>query len=112
MNKFWLLILTLVLLALICSCAGTCIRVDGSYKDFDGGIEYCFDTQQSKDLGIPVINEHAASGDNTFFGFDLDQVNEIVEKLKDKIGIKANESETVHPVTELLEILKEQENAE
>lgn len=97
MNRIWL-----ILLVLVSGCAGVCMRVDGSYKDFDGGIEYCFDTQKSKDLGVPVIDENS----NTFFGFDLEQINKIVDKLKDKMGIKTEK--TKHPVTELLEILKEQ----
>lgn len=102
MNRIWLILLVLILV-LMGGCAGTCIRVDGSYKDFDGGIEYCFDTQKSKDLGVPVIDENST---NTFFGFDLEQINKIVDKLKDKIGIKAG-PKNIHPVTELLEMLKE-----
>jgi hypothetical protein len=89
--------------ALLLSCAGSCLKVGGSYKDVAGDIEYCFNAQKSKDAGVPAIDGEG----QTFFGITGEQIKEILEKLKDKAkdaaGIKSvGASSPGHPVKQLL----------
>jgi hypothetical protein len=89
-----------IIVLCLCGCAGTCLRVGGGYKDFSGEVEYCFDTEKSKDLGVPVLEETTESGEKEIFGFSLDQVNAILGKLS---GKDTEASEIKHPVKKILE---------
>ena len=47
----------LIFIFLLCvSCApSNCIKLEGSYGEFAGGIEYCFDLEESKEKDVPVL---------------------------------------------------------
>ena len=101
--RYWI-----VLLILFGGCAGSCISVGGSYEDkYSGNIEYCFDVAESEKSGVVAFD----SGDGEkIYSFDEDTIKDILDKLKDKVGIKTvspdPENPGRHPVKELLEILE------
>jgi len=110
MRKKSISLLSIILLCIfIAGCAGHCIRVGGSYKDYSGDLEYCFNSQKSKDTGVPVIEETKETGETKdFFGFDMDQIKSIYDRVK---GVTASsESRAVRDdedvIRELLEILQ------
>lgn len=102
----------ILIVATMAGCGQHCVKVGGEYQGVDGEIEYCFSLDKSKEAGLPAFE-----GDNgkSIFGFDLDQINGIIDKLKEKgkkiIGLSApvKKPEQVHPVKELLDMLKEPE---
>ncbi len=118
--KTSMVIILAAVLVLFSGCEmGGCIKVGGSYGEFGGDVEYCFDGKQAKESGTPAFIEKTEDGEKTLFGFDLDIIEKIKEKLKSVIGMKAMETESAetteqHPVRELLDLLedKEEDNAE
>ena len=120
MKNSMIVIILAAVLVLFSGCqTGGCIKIDGTYGEYGGGIEYCFDGKQAKESGTPAFVEKGAGGEKTLFGFDMDIIEKIKDKLKDSLGMKALEAGPAevteqHPVKELLELLeeKEEDNAE
>lgn len=94
--------------------SGACIKIGGGYKDYAGEVEYCFDKAKSEEIGVPILEEKTSEGSKEIFGFDLDQVKAIWDKLK---GLKT-ETPTAstrstpapvsdkHPAKEILEFIR------
>lgn len=36
---------------------GNCIKIGGSYKDYEGNIEYCFSPAKSKKVKLPILKD-------------------------------------------------------
>ena len=102
-----LIILGLVLCIGSLGCGtGHCIKVGGTYKDFGGSLEYCFDKAKSQEAGAPAFTGDKSG---TVFGIDKDTIDKIKDALKDKLGIGAKALSSApgrkHPVRELFEII-------
>lgn len=109
MRYFLLIFVVVVLFFAVSGCqSGGCISVGGGYKDFNGNIEYCFDSEKSKQSGTPTFNETTEAEDGEkeeteLFGFNLDEVNEILD-IVNGLGIRSATKQ--HPVQELKSKLK------
>lgn len=99
------LILTLLLfLALIClvGCnARHCIGIDGAYQDYSGSIEYCFNLEKSKNLGVLVFDSDLGP----IYGLDKKFLEEIADELEDP-EMKAVSK--THPLYRIKNILGEE----
>ena len=92
MKNFFIAITFVMLLAslmLLSGCPGHCITVGGSYGDYAGNVEYCFDKAKSADAGGPVFEEtrDTESDDTaeteTFFGFSEEELREVLDVFGD-----------------------------
>ena len=109
-----IMILGITLISLIgINCQnGGCIKVGGAYQDYQGDVQYCFNSAKTKASGVPSFDMSkdtiSKTPEKTIYGFSLAKVKEILRKLKEKLGVKS-ESATIkikkHPVKELMEIL-------
>lgn len=52
-------ILFTIIAIILSGCAGTCITVGGTYKEWSGGFTWCLDSKQSADAGRPVLQNNA-----------------------------------------------------
>ncbi len=100
----------LILLVFFAGCAGSCISVGGSYDGkYSGNIEYCFDSAESERSGTIAFD--TGNGEKSY-SFSEDIIKGLLDKLKDKVGIKTINSEGKvenHPVKELLKLLEKEE---
>lgn len=106
--KTLILLICMMIAISISGCnSGGCIKVGGSYKDAGGEIEYCFDAKKSKTAGAPAFEENSGEESKTLFGFTEEEINSLLDKLKDKadIGIKAVSQDDDHPVRELKKMI-------
>jgi len=56
MGVFMIRIIICTIVVLILSgCAGNCISIDGTYKEWSGGFTWCLDSNQSTAAGRPVL---------------------------------------------------------
>lgn len=106
MNKISYIVLIVLCMALY-GCNNGCIRVGGEYAGATGEVEYCFDSKQASEAGVPVFTDDSGE---SFFGFDGETVNKLIDKLKDKFGFSVSSgSDERHPVQQLLDMLEEEE---
>jgi len=118
MKTRYILILVVFVMVFAGCNGGHCIKVGGTYQGVSGDVEYCFDTGKSEGLGVPVFDELMDTGETTeLFSFTEDQINEILEKVKEKAGFSAlnvpeQGQEQEHPVTQLLRIIEPEEDKE
>ncbi len=98
--RYWIIFL------IMCGgCAGSCISLGGSYDGkYSGNIEYCFDAAESEKAGVVAFD--TGNGEKVY-SFDEEIIQGLLDKLKDKIGIKSAENEAKHPVKELMELMEE-----
>ena len=99
MNRFFLLI---VLIVALIGCQKHCIKLDGKYKDFEGGIEYCFDASKSTDT-IPVVTND--KGDFALIGLkDIEAANKLLEgaNINSKAKEKTKEKSKIQKFLDLV----------
>lgn len=107
MRKFSIAIMC-VLIITIAGC-GTCWTFSGGYKDYQGGVTICPNGEKSNEsntIAVDVTKEKDGEKE-TLYALPETDIAEIVDKLKDKIGIKSIKSgPLMHPVKELQMLLK------
>lgn len=103
-----LLVLLFACIPLFVGCAGSCVKVGGSYGDSGivGEVEYCFSKDKSENSGVPTFESDI--GD--LFGFDRETISKIRDKLKEVTGLKTSgikdkKAQNIHPAKEILQIL-------
>ena len=90
------------------SLKGSCFTVEAGKGEYKGGFTYCFDSKQAAEVEAPVFTEKKESGESEeIFGFRLDEINKILDKLKGKDGPAVKSlNNPRHPVAQLKEFLK------
>ena len=102
------IIFLLVLYTIIISgCQnGGCIKVGGTYGEYTGDVQDCFDSQESNTAGVPVFSVTKEGESQEIYGLPLDKIKYVVNQLRGKLGISAlEEGEKKHPVQELFDLL-------
>jgi len=52
-----------------------CIKLNGEYNGFSGGVEYCFSPAQSKNVGRPVVQDSAGKKSLLLSESDVERIN-------------------------------------
>lgn len=89
---------------------GGCIKIGGSYQDYDGNIEYCFDKEKSQSAGEVVLAKTNESGEKEeIYGMTGDEISSIVDELLGVVGKLDKEKQPTPKINRLREYLKEKQ---
>lgn len=91
LDKFVLFLMFVLFLSIVASgCAGKhCIKVGGTYEGNSGELEYCYEKEVSKSVGLPILSNE--SGQSVILSEK--QIGKLLEKvdtekkMTEKIGI-------------------------
>lgn len=68
--------------------AGSCIKVGGAYKNYNGNIEYCFSPAKSEKAQLPILEDKEGKEHAILSREDIEKILKKIEDNKKKIKIK------------------------
>lgn len=85
-----LITITIFVMPVFQGCSGKhCVKIGGEYQGINGDLEYCFDNEKSKEVGVPVAKSE--SGDSFLLSREqVEKLGNVKDDENKKIGLKSN----------------------
>lgn len=96
-----IILIVMVCIMFGCTSGKTCIKVGGSYEGVDGNIEYCYEPEQSKAIGMPCFT--------TQQGLGVMLTEAQANKLMNQFPPVTKDTESKPGIYRIAEILKQRE---
>lgn len=109
--KIHVLFVVVSILALCLGCDGTknCVRFDGGYEGFTGGMEWCFSETDSKENGVPTFAD--PDGDESYLVEEgwIDSILGLFEDEGPSASASSMPAKTEKPIIRLRKLLNQRE---